>query len=205
MLKRNEEYSQNEQFLMFLQGTSFATYLANQDIEKYAKFKAGEKQELSDNDSRSMNILSMLEGLGYPMDELGTYLYKWVIAEVCDSLEGVTGKRTDMDRCRDLLAQLNDGFSQIYRNVAVEYLEMGLKSFHLYIQQAIEKIDFEKADSNLSYQIFGANPTEQNYGLQAFQLATYTLGLCAKKEVHPPVVKKLSNIPNDIKLKASIK
>ena len=45
---------------------------------------------------------------------------------------------------------------------------------------------------------------EQSYGLQAFQLAAYTLGFCVKKEVHPPIVKKLSNTPNNIKLKASV-
>ena len=76
--------------------------------------------------------------------------------------------------------------------------------YHLYIQQAIEKINNEKIDLDLSYQIFGADPTEQNYDLQAFQLAAYTLGFAIKKEVHPPRVKKLANIPNDIKLKASI-
>lgn len=204
MLRRNEEYSQDETLLMILHGSSFAVYVANEDRDKYAKFKAGEEQELSDSDLRSMNVLSILEGLGYPMDELGTYLYKELITEVCKSLKGVTGKRSDMERCRGLLAQLNDGFSQLYHNVARESLEIGIKSFHLYIQQAIEKIDYKKIDLDLSYQIFGANPAEQNYGLQAFQLAAYTLGFCTQKEVHPPVVKKLSNTPNDIRLKASV-
>lgn len=209
MLKRNEEYSQDEKLLMVLHGSSFATYVANKDRDKYAKFKTGKKQELSDSDSRSMNVLSILNGLGYPMEELGTYLYKMVITEICDSLKGITGKKSDMEKCKNLLMQLNDGFSQFYHNVAREYLEMGVKSFHLYIQQAIEKINYKKVDLDLSYQIFGANPIEQSYGLQAFQLAAYTLGFCVKKEihppeVHPPIVKKLSNTPDDIKLKASI-
>lgn len=204
MLKRNEEYSQDEQLLMILQGSSFATYVANIDRANYAKYKAGVEQEWSDSDARSMQVLSILDGLGYPMEELGTYLYKEVITEICDSLKGITGKRSDMAKCKDLLTQLNNGFSQFYHNVAREYLDMGVTSFHLYIQQAIEKINYEKIDLDLSYQIFGADPTEQNYGLQAFQLAAYTLGFAIKKEVHPPRVKKLANIPNDIKLKASI-
>ncbi len=196
MLKRKEEYSQNENILMISHGLSFAIYVANKDRDKYAKFKVGEEQELSDCDSKSMKVLSILDGLGYPMDELGTYLYKEVITEVCDSLKGITGKRADMKKCKYLLAQLNNAFSQFYHHIAREYLEMGVKAFHLYIQQTIEKINYDAINLDLSYQIFGANPIEQNYGLQAFQLATYILGFCIKKEVHPPIVKKLSNMPN---------
>lgn len=203
MLKRNEEYSQDEKLLMILYGSSFAVFVTNKDRDKYKKFKAGEEQELSESDSKSMNVLSILDRLGYPMEELGTYLYKEVITEICNSLKGITGKRSDMEKCKSILAQLNIGFSQFYYNIAREYLEMGVKTFHLYIQQAIEKINYEKVDLDLSYQIFGANRTEQNYGLQAFQLAAYTLGFCIEKEVHPPIVKKLSNTPNDIRLKSN--
>ena len=203
MLKRNEEYSKNEKLLMVLHGTSFAVYVANKDIDKYAKFKALEDQELSEADSRSMEVLSILDRLGFPMNELGTYLYKEVITELCDSLKEITGKRSDMDKCRYLLAQLNDAFSQFYHDIAREYLEIGIKPFHLYIQQALEKINYEKVDLDLSYQIFGANPVEQNYGLQAFQLAAYTLGFSIDKKIHPPIVKKLANTPNDVRLKAN--
>lgn len=204
MLKRNEDYSQNEKRLMIFHGASFAAYLANKDSDKYAKFKAGEEQELSDSDSRSMNVLSILERLGYPMEEFGTYLYKEIIIEICDSLKEIADQKFDMEKCEYLLSQLNNGFSQFYYNIAREYLEMGVKSFHLYIQQALEKINYEKEDLDLAYQIFGANPMEQNYGLQAFQLAAYTLDFCTKKENQPPLVKKISNMSNDIKLKASV-
>lgn len=204
MLKSNEEYSQDEKFSMILEGSSFAVFVANHDRDLYKKYILGEEQELSDYDSRSMKVLSILSRLGYPMNELGTYLYKEVITEVCDALKDVTGKRTDMEQCKSLLAELSDGFSQLYHNVAREYLEMGIIPFHLNIEKSIENINPEAIDLDLSYQIFGSNPEEQNYGLQAFQLAAYTLGFYAKKEVQPPVVKRLSNIPDNLRLKSSL-
>ena len=207
-MKRMDEYSFEEKVVMLLHGSSFAVFCANKDRERYEKFKAGEEQELLPGDIKSIEILTILEGLGYPLDELGTYLYKEVIAEVCDSLKGVTGKRDDMDRCRDLLDCLNNGYSAYYVRIAQDYLEMGVESFHLYIQKAIEKINNEAIDWNLSCKIFGPDPMDQNYGLQAFQLATYMLGLGVKKqassEKHPPRVRKLSTIPDDIYLKLSV-
>ncbi len=50
-------------------------------------------------------------------------------------------------------------------------------------------------DLDLSYQIFGASPVEQDYGSQAFQIALYTMGFAIEKEVKPPVVRRLSNTP----------
>lgn len=201
MLKNNDEYSESEKLLKILHGTGLAIYTANKDRAKYAKVKSGEEQELSEDESKSMSVLSILDGLGYPMNELGTYLYKEVIKETHKALEGVTGKRRDMEKCRAILAQLSDGFSQFYRNIAREDLEMGVKSFHLYIQQAISKIDSNAMDLDLVFDIFGPNPGELDYGLQAFQIAAYMMGFRVKKEIHPPIVKKLSNVPDDISLK----
>lgn len=195
-----EVHSFEEQMQMLLNGTDFATYLANSDIKKYAKFKSGEEQDLSKEDSMSMKILSILERLGYPMDELGTYLYKEMIAELCNSLVGVSSRR-EIDKCRTLLAQVNDAFSQFYINVARENLDIGLQSFHLYIQKAIEKINAEQIDLSLSYEIFDANPGEQTYANIAFQIAAYILGYKMEKEVHPPVIIGLPNMTEDVALK----
>ena len=38
------------------------------------------------------------------MDELGTYLYKDVIAEAYEKVKDVS-RRKDMDKCRDLIAR----------------------------------------------------------------------------------------------------
>lgn len=204
MLRRVEDYSEEETLSMILSGSDFAYFVASKDKGMYAKYKNNEHQELTISDSKSMNILSILDRLGYPMDELGTYLYKEMISEISDSLVGIEGKRSDMDKCRDILASLSDGYSSFYHSVAREYLEMGIRSFHLYIERAIAKINYDAIDLALSAQIFGSNPPEQTYGLQAFQLAAYTLGYGIKEEIHPQVVKKLSNTPDDLMLKKCI-
>ncbi len=202
MLKKNEEYTEKEHSAMVLNGSSFAVFVANKDREKFAQFKENGNEDLSDSDVKSMNILLLLEKLGYPMDELGTYLYKEVIFEISESLKEITGKRSDMEKCRFLLKELNNGFSNFYFEIAREYLEMGVKPFHLCIEDTINKIDSKKINTDVFYDIFGSFPKEQNYGLQAFQIAAYTLGFSINKDVNPPMVKKLSNIPDNIRLKA---
>lgn len=76
---------------------------------------------------------------------------------------------------------------------------MGVKSFHFYIEEAISKIDENSIDKELAVKIFGSNPEDLNYGLQAFQLACYasnrySMGPDFKK----PKVMGLSNSPKRI-------
>ena len=149
----------------------------------------------SNEDLKSMKILSVLERLGYPMDQMGTYLYEEVISSACESLASVTGARRDMELCKDILSQLKNCFSSFYRQIAREYLEMGIQSFHFMIEQSIKDIQVQSMDLDLSYQIFGASPVEPDYGSQAFQIALYTMGFAIEKEVKPPVVRRLSNTP----------
>lgn len=203
MVQAAEKFTDEERLRLVLHGTSFAMYEANEDKENYIKFKNGKADNFSDSTIRDMNLLEILERLGYSMDELGTYLYKDLIAETYEKIKDVSS-RNDMDKCRAIMSSLTDAFSGFYRYIAREWKEMGVKSFHLYIQKAISKVSDEAVDMELSKKIFGDNPEEKNYGLQAFQIAAYA----AKKysfddveEYKKPLVKKLSNIPDDLKLK----
>ena len=81
---------------------------------------------------------------------------------------------------------------------------MGVKTFHLYIEKAIENIDDTKVDVNLSKKIYGENPEELNYGLNAFQIAAYYADKYSfdnTQDYKKVLVKRLANMPNDIVLK----
>jgi hypothetical protein len=201
MLKKIEELSDEEKLKMFLQGTMDAMFDANSDKEMYEKSKEGKLEETSETQERDIRILSLLEGLGYPMNELGTYLYKDVIANIFEIVKGVS-KRDDMNKYRELIASLNDAYSNFYRWIARDDKEMGITSFHLYIEQAINKIDEKAINKELAVKVFGSNPEDINYGLQAFQLACYVSNKYSKEpDFNKQKVMRLSNLPQNVILK----
>ena len=76
---------------------------------------------------------------------------------------------------------------------------MSLDSFHLYIGEAISKIDENSIDKELAVKIFGSNPEDLNYGLQAFQLACYASNhYSMEPDFKKPKVMKLPNSPKSI-------
>ncbi len=203
MAKSKKKNSDEYQLQMILKGTSYAMWEANRDKDNYKKFKKRKVAEFNDNTMQSMNILNILDKLGYPMDELGTYLYKDVINETVYNIEKIASD--DMDEYKELLNTLNDAYSPLYHYIAREWKEMGVTSFHLFIERAIDKIDDEKVDKELSMKIYGSRPLEQTYGSNAFQLASFYLKKYSfddTKKYQKPAVKVLSNVPTDVKLKS---
>lgn len=199
MIKRLVDLTELEKLNMLIDGTSYAMFEAHLDKEAYEKSKKGELEEISEIQERDIKILRILEGLGYPMDELGTYLYKDVIAEAYEKVKDVSSRR-DMDKCRELMASLNDAYSDFYRWIARDDKEMGVKSFHFYIEEAISKIDENSIDKELAVKIFGSNPEDLNYGLQAFQLACYAANhYSMEPDFKKSKVMGLSNSPKSIR------
>ena len=201
-----KSYSDEEITKMILHGSIEAYYEANIDKENYAKFKLGETDGFSNSVIRDMNLLNLLERLGYPMDELGTYLYKDMIAEIYALLPSESNRK-DINRCRALMSELTDAYSQFYHNIARDWKEMGIKSFHLHIQRAIDRINDEIVDKELSKRMFGDNPSDLDYGLQAFQIAAYAQNKYSydnTQQYKKPLVRKLSNAPDNVVLKDDI-
>lgn len=199
MIKRLVDLTELEKLNMLIDGTSYAMFEAHLDKEAYEKSKKGELEEISEIQERDIKILRILEGLGYPMDELGTYLYKDVIAEAYEKVKDISSRR-DMDKCRELMASLNDAYSDFYRWIARDDKEMGVKSFHFYIGEAISKIDDNSINKELAIKVFGSNPEDLNYGLQAFQLACYASDRYSMEpDFKKPKVMGLSNSPKSIR------
>lgn len=203
-----------------LQGSSFALFCAEKDKMYFEKYKNGTLEDIVEKKGTlevkkedilpSMQTLELLEKLGYPMEELGTYLYKELIVEVYKEIKELGG-REDEEKYQDIISSLKDAFSSFYRFLAIDYLEIGNKAFHLYIQKAILLIDHDKEDEQLLRKIFGEKPSDIDYGLQAFQFAAFLGGKYSydydeeKAEYTAPKIKKLSNMPEDLKLKIEFK
>lgn len=63
---------------------SYAMRVARKEKELYENLKEGNFKNITENEERNVEILSILEKLGYPMTNLDTYLYKDLISYVCD-------------------------------------------------------------------------------------------------------------------------
>jgi len=175
-----------------LNGTSYAVFSAKEDDLKYKEYKKGNKEELSEYELKEMETISILERLGYPLDELGTYLYKEVVMYAHEKIDKLG--RKNKEEAEDLLESMNDAYSSFYYIIAREDLEISIRKFHLFIGQAIDKIDNEKIDGKLAEKIFGKNPVESNYGEQAFKIASYMSSKYMIKYSNQKV-KKLPNMP----------
>ena len=171
---------------------SYATFIARKEQELYNNLKEGMSFVPSKNESRDIEILSILEKLGYPMDDLGTYLYKDVIVEVCNIIN--EGEITSNNKRRKLIARLNDGYDEIYKQIASEDKEIGCKTFHSYIEGAIKDIDETRTDTSLAEKIYCDK--DITYGTAAFRIADYYLNEYTY-DYGRPKVKKLNNM-NDI-------
>lgn len=147
-------------------GISYAMHVAYNESKLYETYKKEELTQEIDKCMLDINILVLLERLGFPMNQLGTYLYKDVIKEVVDLLEKKEDEAT-------LISYLTNAYSSIYLWVSKDDKEMGLKSFHSLIIEAINQINTNIIDKKLVIDVFGFDNTELNYGLLAYKLGKY--------------------------------
>ncbi len=184
MKKENKKNQISEQFksliaeyrddlLNVLDGTSLAKTIAKDDKDKYDKYKKGAFVSDKKYDYKNMYILSLLEGLGFSMDELGTYLYKELILEVEEQLEKSSGE-SSIESYKKLYDQLNNINSNLYAWVYSDYLEMGKKTYMAYLNRAFEKIDLSKVDKNIQMSLFG-NEKQSDYAYETIQLGMQAL------------------------------
>ena len=82
---------------IFSQVGSYAIWCANYDKKVYEKSKQEVLKDINITKKMTLNILSLLEKLGYPMDELGTYFYERLILSVYESLNEIV-KEKDMEK-----------------------------------------------------------------------------------------------------------
>lgn len=174
---------------------SYAIYVAKKEKEVYKNLKRGNFKELTLEEERDVEILSILEQLGYPMSHLGTYLYKDLIALVCDEIKDMGLSELQREN-KNMLVDLNEGYSSLYRWVASDDKELGCKTFHSCIEGAIKEIDEETIDTSLANRIYGTDE-DITYGTAALHIAEYYLNgqtYDNGRDYKIPRVKKLNNV-----------
>ena len=156
-----------------------------QEIQEILRYKSGKISEMTELEQLKMETLDLLEGLGYPMDEFGTYLYKDVIMSIREQI-GDVKTRDDARSSLEVLKEAKSPFSQLYFNLARNERDMGVKEYHKILSKSLSKVDYEKAIPELLYKVYGNFPFEMDYGENAFALANYL-----NRQVEKPLCKKL--------------
>lgn len=145
---------------------------------------------MTEEKSLEMTVLYVLQNLGYPMDKLGTYLYKNVITSVIYILKEEPMKKSK------LLTQLEDPFSFFYFNLARNELDMGVKTFHSYIEKSILEIDNEKIDKTLCSQIYNFHQEDIDYGQNALLIGHFIFKCMNTVKQEIPKIKMLRFMSN---------
>lgn len=195
MLKPLKEYNEADQMRLIWNGLAGIVDETYQSQQEYLISKEKGYTELSEEKELEMKTLEFLESLGYNLDEFGTYLYKAVIVKVANHLSNEID-RNNLEYCRNLIATLQNAYSQFYFDLARNDRDIGTKTFHAHINRAHEKIDIAKLSPELIVAIYGPCSRELDFGEQAFLLGNYVASNLAPVNKDKPKEKKLTSVSN---------
>lgn len=138
----------------------------------------------------SIEILEILDQLGCPMESVGTYLFK---AMILSAKESLLSSEDDSEK-KELLAEMKSPFSQFYFDIARNDLDIGVKTFHQYVGDAISKINYKNVNKELAQNIFKNKTKEITISESAYSIADYLAKKQKQNEMsHAKIYFKKSN------------
>lgn len=198
MIKNLTVFANDKERMQF---ASIGYYLKDSFINNfncYKKYKSNLLDGFSEDTLQDMEVLEFLERLGFSIEESGTILYKNMIIKAMHHLNGTDdfGKSISRDQ---LLQQMKNPFSQFYVEVARSDLDIGIKTFHANVQQAVENVRLSNSDTALLFDVYSNFSKNTNYGEAALIIAEYMTGI--KQNQEKPVIKQITMLPiNNIKV-----
>ena len=145
------------------------------EAEKKLLLDYKENDTINTDGYEKIQVLNLLDKLGFPMDEIGTYLYRDVIMA---SLKDIEYKRSN----DEILEGLNNFYSSTYQNIARDDYWIGITTLHSLIRRAIDKISDDNTDKLVISEIFSEDDVDSNYGIKAFMIASYLYNTMDKEE-----------------------
>jgi len=197
MVRKLSDLKEEERLTLILHGADYeisgTLYGIIEDIKDYKMYKKGNLKKVSEDSDNElgMKILSLLEKIGYPMDEIGTYYYKRMIFKVVKNLEAIDRGESTLNS-EELVSQLKNPYSQFYVEVAKLELDIGIKTFHMYVGQANSEIDYLAASPEILYRVYSNSSEDMDYGEHAFLLGSFILGKVKPKRQNSPLIRRLS-------------
>ena len=150
-------------------------YECQVDKRRYDMYRSNNSNGTINYNMEEMRVLSMLENLGFDMNEDGTYLYKNMILKIKNYLCEILTKGDNVD-FKDYLLGIKERYSQFYVDVARNDMDMGVRTYHQYLEKAMSSLDLDKADFGYKVVLLNSLPDEMDYGEFAFVLAMHLTG-----------------------------
>ena len=139
----------------------FPLFIAKDDRERYNNYKTTGTQPTDKYEKDAMEIISILERLGFSLDEIGTYLYKELIMSMYLEI-----KNSD-----EITEKIDEMGERLTKKLVCNVLEMKKDLYEELIKESIDSIDGTNVDFELSEIIF--KDSIYNINENAFEIASY--------------------------------
>lgn len=155
--------------------------IMRRDLADLEVYQNGGSSIFSEERLVEMQVLDTLSKLHFPMEADGTFLYKAMIIKAMKQLDGFDGFGEAISE-DELLNQMQSRYSQFYLDTARYDLDLGIKTFHAFVEAAFNYVDYSNVDPTLLFEIYGDFSNEADYGQHAFIIAKYIRGMNEKKQ-----------------------
>ena len=150
---------------------NYASMKVNEYRERYEIYKAEKAKGISYPVPKYIEMLGVLEKLGFPMDKPGTYLLS-VLAEEAYNKFSAEDYDEAMQASHVVLTDLSRKRSFTSMDIA-NGLNIMSNDFEEYINDAINSIDKNNVDQKVANRIYGPYKRNKEYGVLAYQIAKY--------------------------------
>lgn len=125
-------------------------------------------ERLTGKQTTELEILYILEQLGFPMNETGTYFYKNIIVEASKNLLESENKEDE----QAVEQEMANPFSQFYFNLSRNDHDIGVKTFHSCVMSSFLNRNKKEENTYLKHTI-GLDDNKMDYRKQALTIAKY--------------------------------
>lgn len=139
----------------------FPLFIAKDDRERYNKFKTTGTKPIDKYEKDAMEIISILERLGFSLDEIGTYLYKELIMSMYQEIKNN----------EEITEKIDDMGERLTKKLTHDLLEMERDLYEELVKESIDSIDGSNVDIELSEKVF--KDSIYNINANAFEIASY--------------------------------
>ena len=162
------EKQNNEQLNMFMLSDLYcASYSIKEQYKQYIDYKNNRTYD------EHMEVIYLLEELGYPIEKIGIYFYKEMIIKIVQYLENIENK-AGFKKYHKLLDELDNHYSSFYFDVARNELDVGIKTFHEVLKNQILNINHSNANPEKFDEVFGSIEINNlGYEEKAFVISSY--------------------------------
>lgn len=139
----------------------FPLFIARDDRERYINYKSTNTKPIDKYECDAMEIISILERLGFSLNEVGTYLYKELIMYIYEEIKNG----------EEITEEVDEMCNRFIKKLSLNVLEMTIDQYKEVVKESIDCIDGENADIELSTKIF--KDSIYDIDANAFEIASY--------------------------------